>query len=377
MVLDAGAEKVVPIKDLNNKLKKSYSLIVLNSLMLSKGITDFVTSTGIPAGEVIPQAMDYVKKDAFSSIPLSIPNYNLINMYMANEFLSRSLYRKFNIHIMPETKFNNEKLSSDYIKDQIIMNDMVIPENIKKLMPDFSVDLLEEELDNIDLSYTKLLNKINTISRGQLLNTANLTLKSTNILINDKPFRNIEEVYDVLFSNNYCSEQVQLILSSIDSGASKSDLFDQIQTCETMNMVPSNQKIDYIISKAWYIAFNLSKGLDKQDILDEFEKHDSVQIPQELPLVINANIYLFSEDLSIITEDSKVELYIDNKDELACKLTCPKDKMKRKLNVSRVIDLFIHQLLDTGTVPLFSKVIQTEKGSKIKINVGYKDGYIH
>lgn len=144
-----------------------------------------------------------------------------------------------------------------------------------------------------------------------------------------------------------------------------------------MNMVPSNQKIDYIISKAWYIAFNLSKGLDKQDILDEFEKHDSVQIPQELPLVINANIYLFSEDLSIITEDSKVELYIDNKDELACKLTCPKDKMKRKLNVSRVIDLFIHQLLDTGTVPLFSKVIQTEKGWKIKINVGYKDGYIH
>ena len=88
----------------------------------------------------------FAKKGIFSGIPRNLPNRNVIRWFAVNEFLYKKYKRNLKFHIIPEYKAIGEKISGREIRREILENNMEIPENVAKLLPDSTVRILEEEI---------------------------------------------------------------------------------------------------------------------------------------------------------------------------------------------------------------------------------------
>ena len=70
-------------------------------------------------------------------MPKSYTNRNEIRWYAINEFLGS----KLNYHVVKE--FNKDKYSGRLIRQSIIDNGMVITDEVQKLLPESTVEILQ------------------------------------------------------------------------------------------------------------------------------------------------------------------------------------------------------------------------------------------
>ena len=141
MALALGADEVKSFEGLHHRLILSYSVPIRLKQMIDDGVTDYITSASISLDEIKSKAQKFIDEGNFVGMPKNYTNRNEIRWYAINEFLGS----KLKYHIVKE--FNKEKYSGRLIRQSIIDNDMVISNEIKKLLPKTTVEILQREID--------------------------------------------------------------------------------------------------------------------------------------------------------------------------------------------------------------------------------------
>ena len=178
MALALGADEIRSFEGLHHRLVLSYSVPIRLKQMIDDGVTDYITSASISLDEIKAKAQPFIDEGNFVGMPKSYTNRNEIRWYAINEFLGS----KLNYHIVKE--FNKDKYSGRLIRQSIIDNDMTITDDVKKLLPKTTVEILEREIEagNVpgERNWKDIYKRMNTYSRGNLEKIAYLNGNTIN-----------------------------------------------------------------------------------------------------------------------------------------------------------------------------------------------------
>ena len=196
MALALGADKVIGVEGLHHRLILSYSIPIRLAKMHEDGVTDYITAADISLGEVKKYAERFIQEGSFLGMPQDFPNRNVIRWYAINEFLSKRFDRKIDFHLIPELT-QPKKVSGRFIRKEILKNDLIISEDIKKLLPKTTIEILEREIENGTIPGKRnmkvLKHKMNTYSRSNLTNIAYLNGKVINRIVEGRFYKDDEE----------------------------------------------------------------------------------------------------------------------------------------------------------------------------------------
>ena len=166
MALALGADEVRSFEGLHHRLVLSYSVPIRLKQMIDDGVTDYITSASISLDEIKAKAQKFIDEGNFVGMPKSYTNRNEIRWYAINEFLGS----KLNYHVVKE--FNKDKYSGRLIRQSIIDNGMVIADEVRKLLPESTVEILQREIDAGrtpgERNWQDIYKRMNTYSRGNL-----------------------------------------------------------------------------------------------------------------------------------------------------------------------------------------------------------------
>jgi hypothetical protein len=182
IVLELGADRVIPFENLHHRLILSYSVPVRLSKMINDGVTDYITAASISLDEIANKAAKFIKQENFVGMPRNYKNRNEIRWYAINEFLGS----KLNFHVIPEVS-KGGKVSGRLIRQSIIDNNLRLTGEVRSLIPKITAEVLEREIalgkvpDTRD--YSKIYSTLNTSSRGNLSKIAYLTSNAINEII--------------------------------------------------------------------------------------------------------------------------------------------------------------------------------------------------
>ena len=140
MALELGADKVIGVEGLHHRLILSYSVPIRLAKMHEDGVTDYITAADINLDEVKKYAERFIQEGIFLGMPQDFPNRNVIRWYAINEFLSKRFDRKIDFHLIPELT-QPKKVSGRFIRKEILKNDLIISEDIKKLLPETTIEI--------------------------------------------------------------------------------------------------------------------------------------------------------------------------------------------------------------------------------------------
>ena len=141
MALALGADEVRCFEGLHHRLVLSYSVPIRLQQMIDDGVTDYITSASISLDEIKSKAQKFIDEGNFVGMPKHYTNRNEIRWYAINQFLGS----KLEYHVVKE--LNKDKYSGRLIRQSIIDNDMTITDDVKKVLPKSTVDILQREID--------------------------------------------------------------------------------------------------------------------------------------------------------------------------------------------------------------------------------------
>ena len=186
MALALGADKVIGIEGLHHRLILSYSVPIRLAKMHEDGVTDYITAADISLEEVKNYAQRFINEGSFLGMPQDFPNRNVIRWYDINKILSKKFNSKIDFHLIPEVK-KHKKISGRFIRKKKKKNGLVISEDIRKLLPKTTIEILEREIENGTIPGKRnmkvLKHKMNTYSRSNLTNIAYLNGKVINKIV--------------------------------------------------------------------------------------------------------------------------------------------------------------------------------------------------
>lgn len=195
MALALGADEVKAFEGLHHRLVLSYSVPIRLKQMIDDGVTDYITSASISLDEIKSKAQKFIDEGNFVGMPKSYTNRNEIRWYAINEFLGS----KLNYHVVKE--FNKDKYSGRLIRQSIVDNDMKITKDVKKLLPDTTLEILEREIEAGrvpgERNWAEIYKRMNTYSRGNLEKIAYLNGKTINEIIKRRVYRDPESIWAV------------------------------------------------------------------------------------------------------------------------------------------------------------------------------------
>ena len=216
MALKAGADEVKSFEGLHHRLVLSYSVPIRLKQMIDDGVTDYITSASISLDEIKSKAQKFIDEGNFVGMPKHFPNRNEIRWYAINEFLGS----KVNFHVIKE--LNKEKYSGRLIRQSIIDNDMEIPNNIKKLIPKTTFEILKKEISKGNVpqnrNWSEIYKRMNTYSRGNLEKIAYLNGNTINEIIKRRVYRDPESIWAVFRRSDYGPVMTRLAISAIEIG---------------------------------------------------------------------------------------------------------------------------------------------------------------
>lgn len=372
MALEAGADRIVPIEGLHHRLTMAYTVPIRIAMMIQDGVTDYVDAAEVNPQKIKRYASGFIKKGIFSGIPRSLPNRNVIRWYAVNEFLYQRFNRKMKFHFIPEGKAQGEKISGREIRREILENNLQIPGNVKKLLPQFTVDILEEEIDNGNIPGQRnlevLLKRLNTSSRHQLLNTAHLNANAVEHIIQGRWYQAENQVWASLRQADYGPVLSRLALSCVEEDVTRREIYELIMDYEQEGIIPPDQTMERVIERAWYVASMVEKGLASSEAHEKFLKGSRTR---EKPLyAFDAGFHFRSFELSSLTEGMDAHLYVDKRGVLACELKPPGRKVKSPLKLPGKMATYLRLLVDSQLIPLQGELVKKKRGWRIRIKVG-------
>ena len=365
MVLALGADDVKSFEGLHHRLVLSYSVPIRLKQMIDDGVTDYITSASIPLDEIKSKAQKFIDEGNFVGMPKSYTNRNEIRWYAINEFLGS----KLKYHVVKE--FNKDKYSGRLIRQSIIDNDMVISKDIKNLLPETTIEILQREIDAGrvpgDRNWDDIYKRMNTYSRGNLEKIAYLNGNTINEIIKRRVYRDPESIWAVFRRSDYGPVMTRLAISSIEMEVSKKEVMDLMKSYEAQGVIPDNQKVQRVIDRAWYVASEGEKGVSAREANDEFRSNN---IEVNAPLILEAGLNLTKFETKITKEGLKTDLYVDKNGKISVQFKSEGKKIKTNLRLPAIEVTYLRYIMDSHFIPVNGSIKKAKKGFKVKVVIG-------
>ena len=365
MALALGADEVKSFEGLHHRLVLSYSVPIRLKQMIDDGVTDYITSASISLDEIKSKAQKFIDEGNFVGMPKGYTNRNEIRWYAINEFLGS----KVKYHVVKE--FNKEKYSGRLIRQSIIDNDMVISNEVKKLLPKTTVEILEREIAAGrvpgDRNWNDIYKRMNTYSRGNLEKIAYLNGNTINEIIKRRVYRDPESLWAVFRRSDYGPVMTRLAISAIEMEVTKKEVMDLMKSYESQGVIPDNQKVQRVIDRAWYVASEGEKGVSAREANDKFR---SQNISVNPPLSLEAGLNLTKFETKITKEGLKTDLYVDKNGKISVQFKSEGKKIKTNLRLPAVEVTYLRYIMDSHFIPVDGNIKKAKKGFKVSITIG-------
>jgi len=362
MALSLGADEVKSFEGLHHRLVLSYSVPIRLKQMIDDGVTDYITSASISLDEIKQKAQPFIDEGNFVGMPKSYKNRNEIRWYAINEFLGS----KLKYHVIKE--FNKDKYSGRIIRQSIIDNDMVISDDVKKLLPKTTVEILEREIDAGrvpgERNWKDIYKRMNTYSRGNLEKIAYLNGTTINEIIKRRVYRDPESIWAVFRRSDYGPVMTRLAISAIEMDVSKREVMDLMKSYEAQGVIPDNQKVQKVIDRAWYVA---SSGKSAREANETFR---SQNIEVNAPLTLEAGLNLTKFETKITKEGLNTDLYVDKNGKISVQFKSEGKKIKTNLRLPAVEVTYLRYIMDSHFIPVSGSIKKAKKGFKVKVVIG-------
>jgi len=371
MALKAGADEIIPIEGLHYRLTLSYTVPIRIAMMIEDGVTDYVDAANVPPHFIKKEAEYFAKRGIFSGIPSNLPNRNVIRWFAVNEFFQGKYKRKMKFHIIPELTENGSKISGREIRKKIIENNLEIPEDVAKLLPETTIKILEKELKrgrapgkrNLEL----IKDKMNRLSRADLLEIAYLNANLINSIIKWRPYHTENQIWATFRKAGYGPVLTRLAMSSMEMNVTRREVYDLIGHYEKKGWIPPDQERRKIIQRAWFISKSIKKGHTSKEAHKRFLKG---HIPSEEPeRSLNAGLSLRKFETRKLREGTKAKIYVKEDDVISCQI---KDGMKIKspLILPGAMATYLRLIIDSHFIPFNGRLIKKDESFRIQINIG-------
>ena len=365
MALALGADEVKSFEGLHHRLVLSYSVPIRLKQMIDDGVTDYITSASISLDEIKSKAQKFIDEGNFVGMPKSYTNRNEIRWYAINEFLGS----KVKYHVVKE--FDKEKYSGRLIRQSIIDNDMVISNEVKKLLPKTTVEILEMEIAAGrvpgDRNWNEIYKRMNTYSRGNLEKIAYLNGNTINEIIKRRVYRDPESIWAVFRRSDYGPVMTRLAISAIEMEVTKKEVMDLMKSYESQGVIPDNQKVQRVIDRAWYVASEGEKGVSAREANNKFR---SQNISVNPPLSLEAGLNLTKFETKITKEGLKTDLYVDKNGKISVQFKSEGKKIKTNLRLPAVEVTYLRYIMDSHFIPVDGNIKKAKKGFKVNITIG-------
>lgn len=366
MALALGVDKIKSFEGLHHRLVLSYSVPIRLKQMIDDGVTDYITSASISLSEIKSKAQKFIDEGNFVGMPKHYANRNEIRWYAINEFLGS----KLNYHVVKE--FDKEKYSGRLIRQSIIDNDMNITDDVKKLLPKTSVEILQHEIDQERTPGKRNWNDIykcmNTYSRGNLEKIAYLNGNTINEIIKRRVYRDPESIWAVFRRSDYGPVMTRLAISAIEMEVSKKEVMDLMKRYESEGVIPDNQKVQRVIDRAWYVAYEGEKGISARDANNKFRRENiTVTNP---PLTLEAGLNLTKFESKITKEGLNTDLYVDKNGKISVQFKSDGKKIKTKLRLPAREVTYLRYIMDSHFIPVSGSIKKAKKGFKVEVIIG-------
>ena len=365
MALALGADEVKSFEGLHHRLVLSYSVPIRLKQMIDDGVTDYITSASISLDEIKSKAQKFIDEGNFVGMPKSYTNRNEIRWYAINEFLGS----KLDYHVVNE--FNKEKYSGRLIRQSIIDNDMVISDEVKELLPETTIEILEKEIADGkvpgDRSWSDIYKRMNTYSRGNLEKIAYLNGNTINEIIKRRVYRDPESIWAVFRRSDYGPVMTRLAISAIEMEVTKKEVMDLMKSYEAQGVIPDNQKVQRVIDRAWYVASEGEKGVSAREANDKFR---SENIDVDAPLTLEAGLNLTKFETKITKEGLNTDLYVDKNGKISVQFKSEGKKIKTNLRLPAVEVTYLRYIMDSHFIPVSGSIKKAKKGFKVEVVIG-------
>ena len=362
MALALGADEIKSFEGLHHRLVLSYSVPIRLKQMIDDGVTDYITSASISLDEIKAKAQPFIDEGNFVGMPKSYTNRNEIRWYAINEFLGS----KLNYHIVKE--FNKDKYSGRLIRQSIIDNDMTITDDVKKLLPKTTVEILEREIEagNVpgERNWKDIYKRMNTYSRGNLEKIAYLNGNTINEIIKRRVYRDPESIWAVFRRSDYGPVMTRLAVSAIEMEVTKKEVMDLMKSYESQGVIPDNQKVQRVIDRAWFVA---SSNLDGREANEKFR---SENIEVDAPLTLEAGLNLTKFETKITKEGINTDLYVDKNGKISVQFKSEGKKIKTNLRLPAVEVTYLRYIMDSHFIPVSGSIKKAKKGFKVNVVIG-------
>lgn len=370
MAIRAGADRVVPIEGMHHRLTLAYTVPIRIAMMLEDGVVDYVDAADVSTEKIQKYASSFAKRGIFSGIPRNLPNRNVIRWFAVNEFLYKKYKRKMKFHIIPELKMGG-KISGREIRAKIIENNFKIPDEVKRVLPDSTVEILEKEISKGNIpgkrNIETITKRLNTYSRPNLLNIAHINANAADAIVKGRQYRNEDQIWASLRMAGYGPVLTRLAISSVEQDVTRKEVFELIKSYEAEGIIPPDQTVESVIERAWFVASGVDKGIKSSDAHEMFRKGKR---GSKFPDTIDAGMHLRSFEVEDLKDGMNALLYVDKQDRLRCQIRTETRKIKSPLKLPAKHATYLRLLIDSHFIPLNARIIEKKEGMRVRIFIG-------
>ncbi len=372
MAQEAGADEIVAIEGLHHRLTLAYTVPIRIAMMIEDGVTDYVDAADISTTRVEKLSSEYAKKGVFYGIPRNLPNRNVIRWFAVNEFLYKKYNRKMKFHIIPELKNDDEKISGRYIRQEILKNNLTIPDHVKKLLPDFTVEILEDEFENNHMPEKRnidiLTHRLNNYSRSKLLNIAHLNADAVDEIIKGRKYRMENQIWASLRKAGYGPVLSRLALSAVQEDVTKQEVYDLIKSYQQEGIIPPDMTLAKVIERAWFVATKANEGLKSSDAHKMYRKGKKIR---SNPLYsFDGGLHLRNFEADSLKTGANAQIFVDKRGVISCEIRTSDRKIKSPLKLPAKQATYLRLIIDSQFIPITAQVIKKEEGFRIRVHIG-------
>ena len=172
-------------------------------------------------------------------------------------------------HIIPELTVNGSKISGREIRQRIIENDMEIPEDVQKLLPETTVKILEREIDRGTVPGRRdleaITGRMNNLSQADLMKIAYLNADAVNSIIKNRRYYRENQIWAAFRRAGYGPVLTRLAMSSLEMNVERSEVKDLIDHYTVKGWIPPEQSTESVMKRAWFVSEKVREGMDSRE----------------------------------------------------------------------------------------------------------------
>ncbi|WP_457614549.1 nucleotidyltransferase family protein [Methanopyrus sp.] len=267
IVLELGADEVIPVRGYHQRFPLAYTVPVRVRLMAEEGV-DVILDAG-PRRD-LDRLREYVERvlrigDLFS-IPPDVPARNVVRWLAAVEYVNRELGTDVELLLVPEL----EEYSGRRIRTALRRSGYS-PESLGKVrryLPRETFKKLERYLKvrTPPMAQRKeLLEVLNSAPSHELCSIAHLNTIAVREILRGRPFKSERQVWGALRRADYGSVLTRLALANIECRVTSGEIARIALSWCVEGLIPKNQSPDSMYRRDWFVAALSSRGVRARD----------------------------------------------------------------------------------------------------------------